>query len=198
MKNLYLRFIKKNKLQVIIVCIIALLIPCISNTIPFFSQKLLDGILISNNAKSIILFVLSIIILYVLKYLFTAIMQRIVTKINTDMIANMKKEVFNDVINLPLVFHDNNSSQYILSRFNEIDNISSLFSADLINCAIGILAAAASLFLIFSKSILIGFLVVATLPIIFIITTKLFKKMYAQLSEIMEISARTNENIYKY
>jgi ABC-type bacteriocin/lantibiotic exporter with double-glycine peptidase domain len=196
MKYLYVNFILKNKLKFGFVCLISILIPIISNSIPYFSKHLLDGVLVPDNKVAIVSFVAVIIILNILKHIFTTTNQISVTKMNLSAISEIKKNVINDVINLPIVFHDINSSQYILSRINEVDSMSNLFSTELVSFIICVITAIVAAVLICYQSIAILVLAIITMSILFIAIKRAFIQMHNQVNDLMETSAQTSEDIY--
>jgi ABC-type bacteriocin/lantibiotic exporter with double-glycine peptidase domain len=137
-----------------------------------------------------------IIFLYVLRYSFNTITQANVTTINLSSISKIKKEVINDIINLPIIFHDLYSSQYILNRINEVDNLANLFSSELINFIIGSATAIVAFVIIVNTNLIIAGFALLSLPLFFLIAKNLFSKMHDQVHDLMEVSAKVNEDIY--
>lgn len=196
MKEIIFNLLKKHNFNILLIILLSILLPIINNIIPFLSQQLFDnGIMIKDNSF-IITLSFFIIILYGFKYLFNNIIQSKIININIETISNIKKDILNSTVNLPLVFHDKNSSQYIVSRINEVDNLSKLFSPDLITFIINVITAFVAFLLILKKSIFIALLSIFIIPIFIFISNRTFKKINNQIANSLETSALTNTKMH--
>lgn len=151
MKFYILKFFRNYKSKFILIILLTMTLPIINNLIPLLSKALMDKGILSNNIYSIITISISIIIAYGIKYVCNNLVQTRVVKINLNLVSNLKKEILSSIINLPITFHDSNSSQYILSRINEVDNLSKLFSSDLIMFFINIFTSLLAFYLVLKK-----------------------------------------------
>lgn len=196
MKTYILNFLKKYKKNIFLIFFLSILLPIINNITPLLSKALLDKGILTKNISLIILLSILIIISYALKYLFNNIIQSKVIKVNLDLVSNLKKDVINSTINLPITFHDKNSSQYILSRINEVDNLSKLFSSDLIMFFINIFTALVAFCLIFQKNIFLSLLSISFIPLFIFLSNITFKKINDQIFNSLETSAVTNRKMH--
>ncbi|WP_373845397.1 ATP-binding cassette domain-containing protein [Clostridium sp.] len=196
MKNLLKKIWHKYTISIIFIIVLSILLPIINNTIPKLSQILLDNGIMSKNSYFIIVTSSALIILYGLKYLFNNLIQSRIISINFNTISNLKKEIVNSIISLPMIFHDKNSSEYLLARINEVDNLSTLFSANLIMFFINIFTAIVSFIFILYKNVILALLSILLIPFFIFMCKTTFTKITAQISTSLESSAKTNEKMY--
>lgn len=196
MKFYILKFFRNYKSKFILIILLTMTLPIINNLIPLLSKALMDKGILSNNIYSIITISISIIIAYGIKYVCNNLVQTRVVKINLNLVSNLKKEILSSIINLPITFHDSNSSQYILSRINEVDNLSKLFSSDLIMFFINIFTSLLAFYLVLKKNFLIALLTILFIPIFLYLSNITFKKINAQIINSLEISATTNKKMH--
>lgn len=189
-------YLKKYKLYLLIIVGLSIFLPIINNTIPKLSQLLIDKGIILKDINFILIVSSSIVVLYALKYLFNNIVQAKVINMSLNSVTDIKKDIINSTVNLPIIFHDENSSEYILSRINEVDNLSTLFSADLITFLINLFSALIAIILIFYKNVIIGISSLLLIPIFIFVIKNQFKKINSQIFDSLESSAKTNEKMY--
>lgn len=196
MKYLYLRFFKNHKMSSVLIIILSLSVPIISNLIPQLSQRLIDMLTVRDSTYVIIQISLSVIFLYVIKYLFNAFTQISLTHISLDAITTIKKEIISEIIKSPLEFHDRNTSQYILNRINETNNISKLYSSEILSFLVSTLTAIISFVMVLNINMLIAFCAIIFIPILYQVSKYAYCKMDNQIKTLLEHSAKTNETIY--
>lgn len=196
MNNFISTIFKKNIFSIIIILLLSIVLPIINNIIPKLSQEFVDKGIILKNFKFIFIISILIIILHGIKYLFNTIIQSKVINLNVNTINNIKKDIINSIVNRPMIFHDQNSSEYLLSRINEVDNLSSLFSIDLITLIINIISSIVAFCLILSKNIIIALLTISLLPFFILIIRIQFKRITSQIHSSLESSAKTNEKMF--
>lgn len=186
------RFLK----DILMVAFLAASMPFVSNIIPYLTQTIFDKGIILGNVNLIISITACIIGLHGLKALVNNLMQRRIIKINLGFITALKKETLEKVVNMPTAFYDNNSSQYILNRINEVDNLSKLISSDMINFIVNIISALVALIILIEKSILVAVAAISLMPIFIIVSNKSFKKINAQITDSLETAAKTNDQLF--
>lgn len=196
MKNLYFRFFKNHKLSSVLILFLSLSVPIISNLIPQLSQRLIDTLTIHDSTYVIIQISLSVVVLYVIKYLFNALTQISLTHISLDAITTIKKEIISEIIKSPLEFHDQSTSQYILNRINETNNISKLYSSEILSFLVNTLTAVISFVMVLNINMLIAFCAIIFIPILYLVSKYAYRKMDNQIKTLLENSAKTNETIY--
>lgn len=187
---------KKYTVSFMIIILLSIVLPVLNNIIPKLSQELVDEGIILKNITVIVIVSSLIIISYGLKYLFNTIVQSKIIDISLNTISNIKKDIISSTVNRPMIFHDQNSSEYLLSRINEVDNLSALFSADLITFLVNLVSAITAFILIANKNFSLAILTISLLPIFLLVIKKQFKKINEQICSSLESSAKTNEKMY--
>lgn len=198
MKSIYTYFIKPHRVKLLLILLLAIIVPLISNTIPYLSQRILDVVLQqgNNNLLVLISYASTAIVLVILKSIFTSYIQNSCVEARTHVGTDLKKYVLGQVINLPISFHDQNSTQYILSRINEVNHLVAVFSPATISSLIGILSGFFALFLIFSIHKTLGFIILVSLPFLLLIVAFNYQSMQKQMTDIIESSAKNSEDLY--
>lgn len=190
-----IKILKKEKVALIFIFLLSLTLPVLANVIPELNSKIINAVLIKD-IKLIIGLSLGVILLYITKTYFNILLQNKIIKLNLGVVTKLKMEITEDIINQPLAFHDCNSSQYVLSRINEVDNFSKLFSTDIFSFFTNILSAIFALFMIAKKNIVLAIISVTLLPFFYLISQKLFKNMSTQINNSLESSAKANESLH--
>lgn len=187
--------LKKNKWELFIIFFVSMFLPIIANIIPEFNSRVINAIT-HKNKQMIIYLTVSIASMYILKTFITIYIQNKIVKLNLNIMSNLKMEITSNIINQPLVFHENSSSQYILSRINEVDSFSMLFSTEMFTFFANVVTSFGALIMIAKKSIFLAVIAIIIMPIFFAIFQKLFATMNNQINNTLETTARTNENIH--
>ena len=187
--------LKKEKLAIVIIFLFSLIIPILSNVIPELNSRIVNSIILKDSTDIIILTIL-LVGAYMSKAFINILMQNKIIKLNLDIVTKMKMEITSNIINQPISFHDNMSSQYMVSRINEVDNFSKLFSTEIFSFFTNLLAAIFALFMIAHRSAVLAVIAFFLLPIFWIISKKLFSKMSAQINNSLEASAKANESLH--
>jgi len=196
MWKLVQRAISKYKLRILKIFVFALLTPIVTNAIPQLYQEIINNGILRSDVKLIVFYTCIMIVLYALQNFLSWKTKEIVIDISLKSVSEIKKEVVEAVINMPLSYHDNNSSQYIINRINEVDNLSNLFSSEVITAIVSSLTALVSFVIICSKSIILALISVLLMPLFFVITNRTIGNMSEQIKSAFESSAKVNEELH--
>ena len=196
MKVLIKRIWKKHSNSIIFIIVLSIFMPIISNIIPKLSQHLFDDGIIKKDKDFIIGITILIIFFNAVKYLLNNTIKKKIINMNFKTISLLKKEIISSVVNLPMIFHDKNSTEYILGRVNEVDNLSNIFSDELVTFIINFITSIVAFILIVKKNIVIAICSIAFIPIFIFICKKTFTKINQQITDSLETSAKTNEEMY--
>ncbi|GFI22560.1 putative ABC transporter ATP-binding protein [Lachnospiraceae bacterium] len=190
-----LGFLKKEKLAIMIIFLFSLIIPVLSNIIPELNSRIVNAIMLKDFNTIIVLTIL-LVCAYTGKTFINILMQNKIIKLNLDIVTKLKMEITSNIINQPISFHDNMSSQYMVSRINEVDNFSKLFSTEIFSFLTNLFAAVFALFMIARRSVVLAVIAFLSLPIFWVISKKLFSKMSVQINNSLEASAKANESLH--
>lgn len=188
-------FMRKEKMAIVIIFLFSLIIPILSNIMPELNNMIINAI-VHKDCNTIVYLTILLIGIYIGKTFINILMQNKIIKLNIDIVTKLKMEITSNIINQPISFHDNMSSQYIVSRINEVDNFSKLFSTEIFSFLTNLIAAFFALLMIARRSVFLAMIALLFLPVFWIISQKLFSKMSAQINNSFEASAKANESLH--
>ncbi len=118
-----------------------------------------------------------LIALYVISAVFSYLQEVFMNIISQKMIFDMRNDVENKLSRLPLKYFDSTSHGEIQSRvINDIDNISNALQQSLIQLITSVVTIIGVIIMMFTISVALTFIVIATLPFYAIFTIKIAKK----------------------
>ena len=176
----YIIHIKKN---IIFTIIISLLVVILNLIINYYLTLLID-----NNIKHNILIIITIIFgfIAILKILFTFIRDKLLLRIENDVISRINIDINRKLFNLPYLFFKNKSTGEIESRLNDLSIFRDIISNSLISICLNIIFVLCSfiiLFLINKRLFIICFIEI----IIYFIITNIFKNKVSNNIENISI-----------
>ncbi|WP_240518685.1 MULTISPECIES: peptidase domain-containing ABC transporter [Bacillus] len=187
---------KKNFMSIFLLGSITFLIAGITNSIPILSQKVFDEGILKRNVDSIILFTVVLITIYLIRGILNYISDFVLAKTSSKVIADIKTEIVYKTLNMPMSFFDCKSTAYILSRINETNSLSSIFTPTVFSFFSASISMTGALIYIFSKSILIFFICILFTPLVYIISNGSLSVINKYSKEMFETNARTNNKIH--
>lgn len=187
---------KKNFMSIFLLGSITFLIAGITNSIPILSQKVFDEGILKRNVNSIILFTVVLITIYLIRGILNYISDFVLAKTSSKVIADIKTEIVYKTLNMPMSFFDSKSTAYILSRINEVNSLSSIFTPTVFSFFSASISMIGALIYIFSKSILIFIICILFTPLVYIISNGSLSVINKFSKEMFETNARTNNKIH--
>ena len=194
--KVFIRYIKKYKKEFVVLFILTLLISGITYFLPLVSQAIFDQGILNSDIGLIILYSSLTVILYIAK---GRISYKYEVKISTtanEVVMLEKNEIFNNIIKMPLSFFDKFSPQYILSRINEVNNISGLISSSVFNFATNVLSALFALLFVLYKNFVLGIVCIIFMVILYKVTGIYMGQMGMTSRGLYEQTAKTNHHIH--
>lgn len=187
---------KKIFMSIFLLGSITFLIAGITNSIPILSQKVFDEGILKRNVDSIILFTVVLITIYLIRGILNYISDFVLAKTSSKVIADIKTEIVYKTLNMPMSFFDSKSTAYILSRINEANSLSSIFTPTVFSFFSASISMIGALIYIFSKSILIFIICILFTPLVYIISNSSLSVINKYSKEMFETNARTNNKIH--
>lgn len=146
-----LSYFKKYKREFFLLFVFTLVLAGVTNIIPILTQNIFERGVLKKNIYIIISLTLFLMALSIVKIIVNYVYEIKIAKTANEIIMLEKNEIINRIIKMPLSFFDKYSPQYILSRSNEINSISTLISSSVFNFATSILSMILALILFFTK-----------------------------------------------
>ncbi|MBP3461537.1 MAG: ABC transporter ATP-binding protein [Bacilli bacterium] len=184
-------YMKKNTIiTLIILTIISTLIGVIT---PYIIGKAIDNI-----NKNIINLLIVLLIFYIMKLIISIITNNIVIIKSQNILYELRKEVFNKLEQLPLTYFDKNDKGNIMSILtNDIDKINDCLSEVIITIIASIITFIGVTIMMFYMNFILSSIVIITVPLFFIIISKMSKKINDYFMEsqntLGELTSETEE-----
>jgi len=197
-----LGYLKPRRIQLIFVVIFAILSTVFSIVTPkvlgLATTKLFEGYFSKLSGLggidfSYVINILMIVgVLYVISFAFSYLMRFIMASVSQLTVRSLREEVSDKLSRLPLKFFDSKSHGDILSRVtNDIDTVSSTLEQSMTQLITAVITIIGTIVMMLSISPLLTLVVLITLPLSIIITTrvakvsqKYFKKQQKTLGEL--------------
>lgn len=189
-------FLKVFRKIIISIGIILTITALLNNTIPYISKQIFDIGITNKNKQVVLIFTISIILMYILKSILNYLLEYVLLKSSAKTISIVKKDIVSQIIDLPMTFYDEHSSSYILSRINEINSLSNVFTPTIFNFLTSIISSFVAMAVILSKSKILSFICILFIPILYIITNISLNNLKKTSKDLMEASAVANNTIH--
>ncbi|SHH94761.1 ABC-type multidrug transport system, ATPase and permease component [Clostridium collagenovorans DSM 3089] len=189
------KYLSKEKYIILLSAFLTLIISFITILIPQISKNIFDKGILSGNIRLIIIYTTSLLLIYFLKSLINVFSNILSGKVSIRLTSQIKKDLYNHILKLPISFFDDNRLGYFLSRVGEVDLLSGIFSTSIFSFIISFVTGVASLVFILRQSpILVIAVIVFAVPF-YIITNRSMKKIKSLSTDIMEKTADANGKI---
>lgn len=164
--------------------IISLVIVIVANTLALYGPKLIGlaidaiGLTSQVDFDKVIYYCVIMVLFYVISGILTYILQIILVRVSNRITYRLRKELFEHLEDLPISFFDKNQTGDIISRISyDIDTIYTSLSSDVLQLAVGVITIIGSMIMMLSIAPILVTVVVATIPIIFLIARYRMKKV---------------------
>ncbi len=178
--------------------ILAVLTTIAANTaalyIPYFSGRAIDAIGEAGQVQfdKVIGLCVWMIACIVFNSVLAYVTQRLLIRISSRITAEMRKEVFEHLLEMPVQFFDTHPVGDIISRISyDIDTINASLSSDIVTIATSVITVVGSFVMMLRISLILSLIFVITTPLIFFITRHrakvvrpLFSKRSHKLGEL--------------
>lgn len=192
-----LSYIKKKK--VFMLFILMILSSLMTLCPPYVTSYLLDNGVAKASVKTIIYSGLCLACIYIGSFLINFIISQSLTKISSYFIANLKNDLFTQILKLPMEFFDKQQTGYILERIKETDSLNVFFSPVFLKFVASSLSFVGALALILSIRWELTIILLFILPVVYYFTNysslKIKKASKALLESTAQTAGKVQENI---
>lgn len=199
-KNLgfLIQFMKKSKLYLIISIVSMLISVAIITPIPYIIGYTIDNVILINKEYIELYKICSLIgIIYILRYFLTLLYQYYFSKIQQNVVNEIRLQMISNIIDSPLSFINKKEKGYILSRISESQQIGTVFNPNILNSLTGIFDLVASLIIMFTLNFKLTMLCIVMIPIYFLISKKSSEKITESTMKVHETAAIFNGEIFE-
>lgn len=180
----------KPKIKLFIISFLFLIgLSLISLLPPYVTKLAFDEGIMMKNLSILTKYVLMLVVIYILKSTFNYLSSALFTIVSQNTLLEIKKDLTNHIIKLPLEFFSNSESGYIVSRFGEVDSLSPLFSMQSFKLILSIFEFIGAMVIMFLMNVKLTLILVLIIPVFYLIT-KTFENAFGKLtSQTMEKAA---------
>jgi len=159
--------------------------------VPYLTKIVIDKVLLgSKNAKLLVNLVIIMAILHIARSIFSGMTQYLFTKLNQEIIATLKSELFKKILKLPFSFYDQAQTGYLLSRIGEIEGLGFFFSSTLVSQLIRLGEFIFALFMLFYLNWKLTLVALSILPFYYLALKPLSQRITYITKDVLESSAK--------
>lgn len=156
---------------------------------PYLTKLAFDEGVMNRNLNLLTKYVLVLTGVYILKSLLNYLSSVLFTLLSQNTLFDIKKDLTNRILKLPLEFFSNSESGYIVSRFKEADSLSPLFSLQSFKLILSIFEFIGAMVIMFSLNVKLTLLLTLVIPIFYLVS-RTFESAFAKVTtETMEKGA---------
>lgn len=191
-------YIKSCRIYFIIGIIVTIISAVIYLPMPYLNGYIIDKIILKQKDKEkLYIFIILLAILFIIKYILDIISKNLFIKIQYTIINNIRIDMMNKIIDLPMSFLSINEKGYILSRILECENIGNLFSPSFINTILSFFEFIFSIIIMFMLNKQLTLLIIILIPIYYLTVKKSSDKLSLSTNLKLETHAILNGEIYE-
>ena len=189
----FLSYYKPHKLIFSLDMFASLLVSLIAIVYPIVTRKMLNELIPERNYKMIVIFGVSLLLLYIIRMLLNFFIQYYGHVMGVRMQAQMRSDMFNHLEKLPYSFYDKNETGKIMSRMtSDLFDISELAHHGPENLLISSISIVLSFIYLSTINIWLTLIIFVCVPFLIIIATKLRGKMKSAFKKSRLATAEIN------
>jgi ATP-binding cassette, subfamily C, bacteriocin exporter len=176
----------KNDLNILLISLfLGVIISVLGISTAIFSQKLIDDILPTENTQKLILSLILVTLLLLARSGLSFFRGLFLVRQGLEFNNRIIQSFYNNLLSLPKSFFDTRKTGDLIARMNDTRRIQSVLSTLFGSVVIDLLVVLISLGFVFAYSSLIGFIMLACLPVYFFILLKFNKPIIRSQKEVM-------------
>ena len=194
------KYIEQNKVRLIIVFILVIISSAASILSTSILKPIIDDYIIPKDWNGLLIMIGVMIALAIINSLITLIQNRIMVKMAQITVRELRKDVFNKLVKLPIKFYDTHSHGELMSRItNDLQNVTDVLSGSIVDIFSGIIIFVGVTIAMLVVSPALTVLNLLAIPVIVFITSKVSKinrkQFMAQQEELGKINGFIEERI---
>ena len=166
---------------------------------PYIISYILDNGVITHSTKTIVYSGVCLTCVYIGSFLTNYFISQTLTKTSSYFIADLKNDLFTQILRLPMEFFDGQKTGYILERIKEADSLNVFFSPVFLKFVTSVFSFVGALILILSIRWELSLILLLFLPVIYYFTNyssiQIKRASKALLETTAQTSGKVQENI---
>jgi ABC-type bacteriocin/lantibiotic exporter with double-glycine peptidase domain len=186
--------LKEDKSLLIIAVVLGVFMATLGLAMAIFSQSLIDEILPNKNFAKLNIGIILVFMLMIAKESLSVLRQHLLLRQTKSFNSRIIDFFFNHLLQLPKSFFDTRKIGELTARLNDTSRIQKVITQLAGNVVIDILMIIVSISVVFTYSITIGFLCIATIPVFYLLIYKHNNNIMTGQRAIMSSYANTEAN----
>lgn len=172
MKNytFLLKYIKKLKGKIILAFVCTLLSSLATILPPYISKIILDEGIYKNKVNIIVSFSIILVIIYILSFGIKYALGVILSYASSTFISELKKGLFERILQMPMPYFDKQQNGYITERIREVDSINVIFSPIFVQFLVSCISFIGAISIVFTMEKKLLFVILGIAPFFFFMT----------------------------
>ena len=194
MKNytFLLKYIKKLKGKIILAFVCTLLSSLATILPPYISKIILDEGIYKNKVNIIVSFSIILVIIYILSFGIKYALGVILSYASSTFISELKKGLFERILQMPMPYFDKQQNGYITERIREVDSINVIFSPIFVQFLASCISFIGAISIVFTMEKKLLFVILGIAPFFFFMTRYTSKNLRSASKALLEATAQTS------
>lgn len=159
--------------------------------IPYLTKIVIDNVLLGNkDVKLLVNLVVIMGVLHISRSIFSGITQYLFARLNQEILAALKSDLFKKILKLPFSFYDQSQTGYVLGRIGEVEGLGIFFSSTLVSQLIRLGEFIFALFMLFYLNWKLTLIAILILPFYYLVLKPLAEGITYVTKDILESSAK--------
>lgn len=192
LKRLSLYFKPSQKSLIVVICLV-LFGTFFSVLGPIILSGIIDNYLAEGKSKGFVLILIVLLLIYVVSNICNYLSSFIMIRVSENVIYDIRKDLFNHIVKMPISFFDKHKKGDIMSRFtNDLTDVNDVLSDVAIEIISGIVIITGSLIFMFVLSPMLTIISLVISLISFICTIKIGMKTGSLFSKLQDSLGKMN------
>jgi ATP-binding cassette subfamily B multidrug efflux pump len=190
-------YMKPYKKQMLPIIIIMMLVGAITKlTVPLLIREAIDNAIIPKDKNLLLLIVSIMLAVYVIQWLANTFRIKYTNMIGQRVIYDLRHDLFSHIQKLSFRFFDTRPAGSVLVRVtNYVNSLQDLFTNGVVNLLIDVVQLCGIIIILLTYNFKLGAAIIVTVPIMFLISTKLRKKIRHAWQDVTMKQSRLNAHL---
>ncbi|MDF2645214.1 MAG: transporter ATP-binding protein [Paenibacillus sp.] len=190
-------YMKPYKKQMLPIIIIMMLLGAITKlTIPLLIREAIDNSIIPKDKNLLFLIVGIMLVVYVIQWLANTFRIKYTNMIGQRVIYDLRHDLFSHIQKLSFRFFDTRPAGSVLVRVtNYVNSLQDLFTNGVVNLLIDVVQLCGIIIILLTFNFKLGAAIIVTVPIMFLISTQLRKKIRRAWQDVTMKQSRLNAHL---
>lgn len=194
--GLFGSYLGKHKGQLMLALLFMIIVALANITAPYLSKIAIDDYIVKKNLAGLNLVLLAYVAVYVIFWGASYAGSYISHKLGHRMIADVRRDLYARIVDLPLSFFNSNRTGEIMSRLTgDVNNLAELITSGITSFVGDFLTIIGVSVIMFVMNAKLAAIVLAIIPVIFFGITYIGRFMRKAYSSIREMSGKMNAGI---